>query len=234
MRLAIMQPYILPYIGYFQLINAVDEFVVYDKIQYSKKGWINRNRILVNNSDAYFTIPLKKDSDFLNIKERSLSNDWGFEKKKILNKIKESYKKAPFFSENFPIIEDIFLFDNSNLFEFIYNSINKLVFFFELKTKLVISSTCDFDNSLKSEEKVLAICKSRDASIYINPIGGIELYNVESFRKNGIELKFLKTNPFRYNQFSNEFIPFLSVIDVMMFNSKKDIISYIQFEFTLK
>ena len=85
MKLAIMQPYIFPYIGYFQLINAVDKFVIYDNIQFTKKGWINRNMILVNGKDEYITLPLKKDSDFLNVDERVLSDTFKQEKKKIIN-----------------------------------------------------------------------------------------------------------------------------------------------------
>jgi hypothetical protein len=106
MKIGIMQPYFFPYIGYFQLINYVDEFVIYDNIKYTKKGWINRNRILVNGKDVYISLPLKKDKDSLNVDERFLSDIWIMERKKMLNRIKESYKKAPNFHQVFPIIEE--------------------------------------------------------------------------------------------------------------------------------
>src|SRR5450755_4427632 len=121
MRLAIMQPYFMPYIGYFQLINSVDEFVVYDNIEFTKKGWINRNRILVNGKDDYITVPLKKGSDYLNINDRYLAEIWSSEKNKVLNKIRNSYQKSTNFDIVFTMIEEIILYENNNLFGYILN-----------------------------------------------------------------------------------------------------------------
>ena len=126
MTIAIMQPYFFPYIGYFQLINAVDEFIVHDNIQYTKKGWINRNRILSNGKDEYITLPLKNDSDYLNIIDRKLADSWPSDRNKILNKIRESYKKAPFYSDAIPLVEECFLYNDNNLFNFIYHSIRQV------------------------------------------------------------------------------------------------------------
>jgi hypothetical protein len=234
MKVAIMQPYLFPYIGYFQLMNAVDEFVIYDNIQFSKKGWINRNRILVNGTDAYITLPLKKDSDYLDVKDRYLSDDWEIEKKKIINRITESYRKAPYFTSVFPIIEGIFNYSDRNLFEFISNSLKQINKYLDITTPLIVSSTIDVNHELKSEKKVIALCKARHAETYINPIGGIELYNKEEFKSEGIELKFLKADNIIYPQFKNEFVPFLSIIDVMMFNTKEEIKHYLQSSFTLQ
>src|SRR5436190_18952165 len=123
MTLAIMQPYFLPYLGYFQLMNTCDEFIVYDNIKFSRKGWINRNRILVNGKDEYFTLPLRKDSDFLNVEKRFLAETWPEERKKILNRINTYYRKAPNFENAFSLIESILLYGDLNLFGFIYNSL---------------------------------------------------------------------------------------------------------------
>ncbi len=221
MKLGIMQPYFLPYIGYFQLINAVDKYVIYDNIQYTKKGWINRNRILVEGKDAYITIPLEKGSDFSDIYERKISPS--FDRKKLKKQIEGAYKKAFRFDAIYPVIEKIIDFENDNLFEFNFNSIQKICGFLEIKTEFIISSTLSIDHSLKAQNKVLAICESIKTTTYINPIGGIELYEKDKFAMNGVELKFLKTHPIEYQQFGNEFIPFLSMLDVMMFNSKEDI-----------
>lgn len=234
MKAAIMQPYFFPYIGYFQLMSAVDVFIIYDNIQFSKKGWINRNRILVNGSDAYITIPLKKDSDFLDVKHRYLSDDWNVERKKILNRLTESYRKAPQFSVVFPIIEKTILFEEKNLFRFIYNSIEIVKDFLEIKTPLVISSGLNIDHQLKAEKKVIELCKIVQADTYINPIGGVELYNKEEFKNEGIELQFLKANNIIYPQFKNEFVPFLSIIDVMMFNEKEIVKKYLETEYSLQ
>lgn len=233
MKLAIMQPYLFPYIGYFQLMNAVDEYIVYDNIQFTKKGWINRNRVLVNGKDAYITLPLKKDSDYLDVKDRYLSDDWNSEKKKMLNRITESYRKAPQFSIVFPLIEQIINFEDTNLFQFIFNSLILTKEYLDIQTNLIVSSSIDIDHTLRSEKKVIALCKARNANTYINPIGGVELYNKDEFKQEGIELQFLKANNIIYPQFKNEFVPFLSIIDVMMFNSKEEIKHHLQSSFTI-
>jgi hypothetical protein len=223
MKVASMQPYFLPYIGYFQLINTVDVFVVYDNIEFTKKGWINRNRILVNGKDEYITIPLKKDSDFLDVKDRYLSQEWPNERKKILNRITESYRKASHFNIIYPIIERIMMYEDKNLFAFIFNSLKEVNQYLDIKTPLIVSSFISINHDLKGENKVIELCNARKAKTYINPIGGVELYNKETFKNKGLELKFLKANNITYPQFKNDFVPFLSIIDVMMFNSLEDI-----------
>ncbi|HMM02870.1 MULTISPECIES: WbqC family protein [unclassified Dysgonomonas] len=221
MKLGIMQPYFLPYIGYFQLLNAVDKYVIYDNIQYTKKGWINRNRILQNGKDLMITIPLEKDSDYLDIKDRCLSV--GFDKKKLLNQTRESYRKAPYFDMLMPLIERIVNYDDTNLFHYIDNSIREICKYLDIKTEIIISSTLDIDHSLKGQDKVIAICKELKATDYYNAIGGQELYSPEEFKKENINLYFISSNPIEYKQFANEFVPWLSILDVMMFNSLENI-----------
>ena len=114
MKLAIMQPYFLPYIGYFQLIAAVDTFIIYDNVKYTKKGWINRNRLLLNGRDAMFSLPLKKDSDYFDIDKRELANE--FNPNKLLNQIIGAYRHAPQFKETLPLIEKIIQIPEKNLF----------------------------------------------------------------------------------------------------------------------
>ena len=233
MRIAMMQPYFFPYIGYFQLMNSVDEFVVYDNIQFTKKGWISRNRILVNGSDAYISLTLKKDSDFLNVDQRYLADTWPADRKKILNRITESYRKAPYFKEVYPLIETCILHEELNLFKFIFNSLIEVKNYLEIKTKLTISSEIEIDHELKSENKVMAICNAKKANIYINPIGGLVLYDKERFIQKKLILQFLKSDNIIYPQLNNEFIPFLSVIDFLMFNSKVEIIEHLKSSLTL-
>jgi hypothetical protein len=223
MKAGIMQPYFLPYLGYFQLMNACDQFVVYDNIQFTKKGWIHRNRMLLNGKDMMFTLPLKNDSDYLNVDHRFLGENYGKEKAKILGQIKSSYSKAPLFKTVFPIIEDIFNDEERNLFRFIFNSLKKLCNYLDITTPLIVSSTLPIDHSLKGKYKVMAVIKELGADTYLNPIGGMELYSKEEFAENGITLQFHKMKAIVYPQFSNEFIPFLSILDVMMFNDKTTI-----------
>ncbi|MBI1891043.1 MAG: WbqC family protein [Burkholderiales bacterium] len=218
---AVMQPYFFPYIGYFQLINAVDQFIVYDNIKYTKKGWINRNRILQHGKEALISLPLKSDSDFLDVVERELAPD--FDGGKFLNRLIESYRRAPCFKQVAPVLETVMRFEDRNLFRFIHHSILRVCEYLGIDTEITISSTLSIDHSLKNQEKVIALCKSVRADIYINPIGGTELYAKEEFQTQGIELKFLQALPFEYPQSGNEFVPWLSIVDVMMFNSVESI-----------
>lgn len=221
MKIGIMQPYFLPYIGYFQLLNAVDKYVIYDNIQYTKKGWINRNRILQNGKDLMITIPLEKDSDYLDIKGRCVSKN--FDKKKFLNQIREPYRKAPYFEVVMPLIEDIVNYGEENLASYIFNSIDKVRDYLGIGTELIVSSTIDMDHSLKGQDKVLALCKTLGAKDYYNAIGGQSLYSKEDFAGENINLSFISSNPIEYKQFSNEFVPWLSILDVMMFNPVEEI-----------
>ena len=217
MRVAIMQPYFLPYIGYFQLIAAVDTFIVYDNIKYTKKGWINRNRILRDGKDVMFSLSLRSDSDSLDVCERELAVD--FNRKKLLNQLKGAYRLAPYFAQTFPLLERIVLYEDPNLFRFLHHSIVNLCEHLGITTRLKISSSVAIDHDLKNQDKVLALCEAVGASTYVNTIGGVELYSKEVFLDRGIDLKFIRSKPFEYSQLGGEFVPWLSVVDVMMFNS---------------
>ena len=216
MKLSIMQPYFFPYIGYFQLIGAVEKFVVYDNIKYTKRGWINRNRFLRDGHAADFVLPLKKASDSLDVIQRQLALD--FDKGKLLNQIREAYRKAPYFKEVFSLFERIVQNPDANLFRFIYLSIQETCCYLSIKSDLLVSSSVDIDHSLRAENKVIAICRKLGASTYINPSGGQMLYSKNNFSDSGIELRFLISRAKPYKQFDHEFVPWLSIIDVMMFN----------------
>jgi hypothetical protein len=221
MKTGIMQPYFMPYIGYFQMIAAVDLFIVYDNIKYTKSGWINRNRVLRNGKDVMISLPLKSDSDSLDVVERCLAED--FKPRKLLAQMEGAYRAAPFFRETFPFIEEILLFDDPNLFRFDLNSIEKTCAHLSIATPIRISSTFDIDQGLKAQDKVLALCQAAGADIYVNPIGGLSLYSKPEFLERGVELRFLRSDPFEYAQFGAPFVPWLSIIDVMMFNPPETI-----------
>lgn len=233
MKLAIMQPYFFPYIGYFQLINAADKFVVYDNIQFTKKGWINRNRILVNGAAEYISLPLSKGSDYLNVDQRKLAGTFKTERIKLLRRINESYRKAPQFDTIYPLIESVINAEEENLFGFIYQSLQAVCQFLDIKTEFIISSTLPIDHQLRSQDKVIAICDALGANQYINTIGGKELYSKEIFQQYNIELNFIQSGTVEYPQFTNKFVPCLSIIDVMMFNSKEKVKEYLQNNYTI-
>jgi hypothetical protein len=217
MRIAIMQPYFLPYIGYWQLIAAVDVFVVYDNIKYTKKGWINRNRFLLNGKHTVFTLPLRKGSDALQVKQRQLADN--FDREDLIRRFREAYRKAPEFYAFMPLLEDVIRFSSNNLFDYILNSIYKICGFLEIKTEVIISSSVACDHSLKSSDRVQAICKALCADTYINSDGGTELYSKEDFELQRLALRFLKPRLIEYPQWGNTFVPWLSIVDMAMFNN---------------
>lgn len=219
MTLAIMQPYFFSYIGYWQLINAADTFVIYDDVSFIKQGYINRNAILLKENKQQFTLELSKASSFKLINQIELGNN----KNKLLTTIKQNYSKAPYFNTVIVIIEDILTNNEKNLAKFIGYSLKKISDYLEIRTTFIYSSDIKKDNTLKAQNKIIDICKKLNAEKYINSIGGQGLYSREVFKANNIELNFLKTEIIEYKQFINSFIPYLSIIDILMFNKKEDI-----------
>lgn len=216
MKLAIMQPYFFPYMGYWQLLNYVDEFVIYDNIQYTKKGWINRNRYLLNGGSAYFTLPLESASDYLDIAERKIYEE--FWKGKIINQFDTAYRKAPYYDVVDEVVHWTISNRNDNLFELLKSNIEYVMSIMDIRTKLIVSSDVSLDRSKKGEDRVIDLCGKLNADEYINPIGGLELYDPFHFAENGISLKFLKSRLTPYKQFDNDFVSALSIIDVLAFN----------------
>jgi len=219
LKIAIMQPYFLPYIGYWQLIQSVDKFVIYDDVEFSKGGWINRNRFLKNGKDEYFTIPLRKDSDFLKIGDRHISDSF-FEKDrfKLLRKIISAYNGAANYKQGCDIVQKCFECSEKRLFDFIKSSIFLVCDLLNIKTEIVTSSSLKIDSSLRKHHRVIEICKKLGADTYINPIGGVDIYSKDVFKAEGVEIFFQKTDDIFYSQFGNEFVPNLSVVDMIMFN----------------
>jgi len=226
MKIAIMQPYFFPYIGYFQLIESADLFIIYDNIKYTKKGWINRNRVLRNGADFVFTVPLRKDSDYLDVKDRVLAGD--FNRGKLIRQLREAYRRAPYFEGAFPIVEKSVMSSRENLFEYIHGSVVEVCRYLGIGSRIVPSSSLAIDPALNAQERVLAFCKAAGASIYVNAIGGQKLYSREEFHTRGVELKFLESQPITYPQFGDPFVPWLSIIDVMMFNSVSTIRGFLE------
>jgi hypothetical protein len=226
MKLAIMQPYIFPYIGYFQLINAVDRFVILDDVNYIKKGWINRNRILVNKKDYKFIVPVKDLSQNKLISDLFLVEEdkW---KIKLLRTIEDNYKKAPFYESTFLIINQLIEYGELNLSRYIVKSLQTLTDYLGISTQIIPSSSVYCNSNLKAQERILDICMKEKADVYINAIGGIELYSKEEFHANGIDLKFLSPSRIEYPQFQGQFVPWLSIIDVLMFNPKEVVKTYL-------
>jgi hypothetical protein len=214
-KLGIMQPYLFPYIGYWQLMNAVDKFVVYDDVTYIKGGWINRNYLLVSGQKKLFTISLSGASSYKLINEIEILDDFS----RLMKTIQTNYARAPNFNQVKGLVEEIINFESRNLSEFIINSFRVIFDYLDIKTKLLVSSSLNLGIGLKGKDRVINMCESLGATDYYNSIGGQSLYDKEEFLLHGISLHFLKANLERYDQGLKEFIPGLSILDVLMFNS---------------
>lgn len=220
-KIGIMQPYFLPYIGYFQLINSVDEFVFYDDVNFIKQGWVNRNKILVNDKENLFTIPLLNASSFKLIKDTEIHPQLFIKwRSKFLKSINQSYNKAPYFDPVYSLLEQILNCDVASISLLAINSVEQVLNYLGENKNTFISSK-SFTNSISfaREDRIIDICTNLEGEKYINAIGGLELYNKKYFQDRGIDLAFLKPKINTYKQFSNEFKGGLSIIDVLMFNS---------------
>ena len=214
-NLAIMQPYFFPYIGYWQLIHAVDRFVIYDDVNFIKGGWINRNRLLINGEPAYITAPLHQPSPFKRISDTTLlsSSIW---RDKLVKMVEMTYRKSPCFAEVFPVIEKLLRHETDNLSDYLAYQLQTLATFMGISTEFVLSSRCYQNDELAGQERILDICKREGASTYINLQGGQALYDGEAFHSAGIYLRFIIMQPIQYKQRAAEFVGRLSIIDALM------------------
>ena len=215
MKIAIMQPYLFPYIGYWQLVNAAEKFIIFDDVNYINKGYINRNNILVKDTSYQFTLELVGASQNKLINEIKI----GKNSDKILKTIELNYKRSPYFKNVFPLLEDIFSQKEENLAKFIGYSLKKISCYLEINTEFLYSSDIEKNNNLKNQLKILDICTKLNTKKYINLIGGRKLYNKKEFLSKNIQLRFIDPGITKYKQFGNKFIKFLSIIDVIMFNN---------------
>ena len=214
-----MQPYFFPYIGYFQLINAVDAFIIYDDVNFIKQGYINRNSILQNQDSNLFTLELIGASSNKKINDIRV----GCNSNKLLKTIRQNYSKAPFYKNIFPLLEEILNNEEKELHKFLGFSLLKLARYLDLDTIFFYSSDIKNNKTLKAQDRLIEMSKILNATDFINPIGGIDLYDKEVFSRNMINLSFLKPNEILYKQFNDTFVSNLSIIDVLMFNNKEQI-----------
>ncbi|SOE21845.1 WbqC-like protein family protein [Spirosomataceae bacterium TFI 002] len=222
MKLAIMQPYIFPYLGYYQLVNLADTFYFYDDVNFIKKGWINKNNILNVDKPLSFTIPLQGASQnkLINEIETAFDRKW---LDKFYKTLEQSYKKAPFYEQGISLVKKVMEGNHSNVAELAANSVVEVANFLGFETVFKTSSIHDSNQSHKAQERILAMALAEGANHYINPIGGQEIYDKELFASNDVKLNFIKANGIVYSQFKEPFVPYLSVIDALMFLDKKGI-----------
>ena len=225
MKLAIMQPYFFPYLGYFQLLHAVDRFVVYNDVAFIKQGWVNRNRILINGQPSYVTVPLKQASSFRVIRDIEIDDSpqnrlWPA---RFLKSVDNAYRRAPQFDRVFPVIESVLDAGATKVGDLAFASVRAVASYLGLNTEWVDTSARYGNADLAGQERVLAICRAERATEYINAAGGVELYSREEFARAGVTLRFLASSPHEYRQFGAPFVPWLSIIDVLMFNTPDEV-----------
>lgn len=219
MKLGIMQPYLFPYIGYFQLINSTDVFVLYDDVNYIKQGYINRNNILSNGTPLRITLPVINASSFKKINELEFSK----ETKKILKTLEQSYSKAPYYKAVFPMIHDVLTSPERKVSHLCGEGIKKTLEYLNIKKIIEYSSEIDYERERSASDKIISMAKIKSADCYINSIGGQELYNYDYFNLNNIKLSFIKMNNINYLQPCREFVPNLSIIDALMWCEPREI-----------
>jgi hypothetical protein len=227
-KIAVMQPYIFPYIGYFQLIYSVDTFIFYDDVSFIKGGWINRNNFLMNDEKKLITFSCTGISSNREINEVKVNLK---DKKnlKIIKSIEQNYKKAPYFSDVFPLVLSVFNKNRKNIGNLAADSVEEISLYLELNTSFKYSSIEHSESkNMNKAERLIHICGKEKSDYYINAIGGQEIYDKTYFKQRGIHLDFLKPVITEYVQFGDEFVPYLSIIDVLMFNSKEVVLKMIK------
>lgn len=224
MKVAIMQPYFFPYLGYWQLIKSVELFVFLEDVNYIKKGYINRNSILLNGESKLITLEVAKASQ----NKRICDIQIGDNRHKLLKTIEFTYKKAPYFDSVFRLLKEAFEFECKTVSEFNKHAIVLLSTYLSINTQFSTSMELDVPTTTKGQDRILELCKSVNCDVYINSIGGTCLYDKTTFKNNGLELKFVKTGTVDYPQFSKNFVPNLSIIDILMFNDPDTVQVYLK------
>lgn len=223
MKVAIHQPYFIPYIGYWQLINSVELFAIADNYNYIKKGWINRNRILNGDRIQYFNISVEQISQNRYICDHVIKPIGPIDKKKKLKQLEGAYHRAPYLSDGLELMDRMLSFEGNNLADFLYESIRMVCEYLRIETPIVRTSDYEQDPSLRFADRVYDYCHQMGADTYHNLIGGLELYSFEEFKAHGIDIAFLEAIPYPYPQSSSQFEFGLSIIDIIMNNSVDDI-----------
>ena len=218
-KVALMQPYFLPYHGYFKLIKSVDSFIIYDDAQWIKRGWINRNKIIFKGESDFITIPVNNSPLKTPINQKLLNlNNLEKYKNKIISKVHYTYKSYPYFNSGYSLLKEILSFKALHASEFIINSLILTCDYLGLTNSFYLSSSFKGHESLKGQKQVVSIIKNLNCDNYINSIGGRKLYDENFFKSQGIKLNFLSANPIKYSEeLDNQNINTeLSILDLIM------------------
>lgn len=229
MKVALMQPYFFPYIGYFQLIHSVDEFVIFDQAQHIRRSWITRNRILnAHKETVYINVPVCKAPRETKIKDIIINNELNWQEK-IIQQL-NYYKDAPNYSHVLEFVKECLRKEYTKLSQLNTCLLRKTCKLLNIETNITVLSESfpSIDEADDADEWGIIVSKALNATTYINAIGGKEFYNTQKYNEEGLEIKFVNPMLEPYKQFNHEFISGLSIIDVLMFNNIDHIIEMIE------
>lgn len=213
-RIALLQSNYIPWKGYFDLINDVDEFFLYDEVQYTKNDWRNRNQILTPQGKQWLTIPVRHEYFGQPINEVRIANmKWG---KKHWNTIKANYGKAPKFKFFAPIFEELYLDGNEDLLTNVNEKYIKVICGI-LKIQTPILRSAKFELQGDKNERIIDLCKKVEADIYISGPAAKNYVNEILFKENNIKLEWFQYSlPKAYaQQNSSKFDPYVTVLDYL-------------------
>lgn len=213
-----MQPYLFPYLGYFQLISAVDKFIFLDDVNYINKGWVNRNRIKINGNPEYFTVPLSQASQSKKINTIKIAADAKW-RNKVRQTMHHAYRRAPHFESAFQIFDEVINSDEELISNISKKSIRRVADYLSINTKFINSSSPYENTELTGAARILDICRTEQADIYLNLPGGRHLYDAHEFSAQQIRLCFINPVLPCFEQGIGEFLPGLSIIDLLMHNA---------------
>lgn len=215
MIVALMQPYFFPYIGYFSLMAAADVFIAYDNVQYTRPGWINRNRILRDGAPDWWTAVVADAPHTLDINQRHY-RDWPAQRRRLIDLVAQRYRRAPHHVSGLALIEQALPADEDNVARCNTRLLSTLAGALGLGCRIERASDLPHDVKARGVDRVLSICAARGASTYVNSPGGMALYRTADFASRGVALRFVQPEPEPYPQASQPFVPWLSIVDALM------------------
>lgn len=212
---ALMQPYLLPYLGYFHLMSAVDRFIIHDDVQYIKGGWINRNRFLRDGEPVIFTLPVRQGGHNRLISESHYADQLPEALSRILRQFDAAYRGSDHYRAVVTFLRGVAPLGERSVVTFNAFMLRVLAKTFGLRASFSLSSELGIDPRSRGQDRVIEICRRVGADCYLNPLGGRDLYDREAFARAGLHLGFIESTFLQYPQASNSFVPALSIVDVL-------------------
>lgn len=211
----ILQPGFMPWLGFFELMYQCDLFVFLDDVQYTKRDWRSRNKIKGPDGPIWLNVPVKTKSRFKQlIKNAEIDNSQNWIKRH-LKTLKMAYSRAPYFDMFYPVLEEVYNSSWNLLCNIDLELIKLIMRELGLKRKLLRSSEMQIPFKDQADERIIEICKTCNATHFYNGAAGRAIYDSKHFKKYDIALEFQDYKHPAYHQQWGNFVPFLSIIDLI-------------------